>query len=142
MLEGSLTAGQLSAFMFYALMVAGGVATISEVIGEIQRASGATERLIELSRMPQDIKEPQNPVDFPAHALADITFDNISFTYPGDENNAVFESLSFSVKAGERVALVGPVGQGKVPYLVYCSASLTLIAGRYCWMASQSMTCR
>lgn len=63
--------------------------------------------------MPQDIKEPQNPVDFPAHALADITFDNISFTYPGDENNAVFESLSFSVKAGERVALVGPSGAGK-----------------------------
>lgn len=112
-LEGSLTAGQLSAFMFYALMVAGGVATISEVIGEIQRASGATERLIELSRMPQDIKEPQNPVDFPAHALGDITFDNISFTYPGDENNAVFESLSFSVKSGERVALVGPSGAGK-----------------------------
>lgn len=112
-LAGSLTAGQLSAFMFYALLVAGGVATISEVIGEIQRASGATERLIELSRMAQDIKAPENPVDFPADAQGNISFNNISFTYPGDDNSAVFESLSFDVKAGERVALVGPSGAGK-----------------------------
>ncbi|MGF1707519.1 ABC transporter transmembrane domain-containing protein [Enterovibrio baiacu] len=112
-LDGSLTAGQLSAFMFYALLVAGGVATISEVIGDIQRAAGATERLIELSRMQSDIQDPELPVDFPAHAKGDVTFSDVSFTYPGDENLPVFSSLSFDIKAGERVALVGPSGAGK-----------------------------
>ncbi|PMN89573.1 ABC transporter transmembrane domain-containing protein [Enterovibrio norvegicus] len=112
-LDGSLTAGQLSAFMFYALLVAGGVATISEVIGDIQRAAGATERLIELSRMQSDIQDPELPVDFPAHAKGNVTFSDVSFTYPGDENLPVFSSLSFDVKAGERVALVGPSGAGK-----------------------------
>ncbi|MEZ8130080.1 ABC transporter transmembrane domain-containing protein [Enterovibrio norvegicus] len=112
-LDGSLTAGQLSAFMFYALLVAGGVATISEVIGDIQRAAGATERLIELSRMQSDIQDPELPVDFPAHAKGNVTFSDVSFTYPGDENLPVFSSLSFDIKAGERVALVGPSGAGK-----------------------------
>ncbi|MGF1769347.1 ATP-binding cassette domain-containing protein [Enterovibrio makurazakiensis] len=112
-LDGSLTAGQLSAFMFYALLVAGGVATISEVIGDIQRAAGATERLIELSRMQSDIQDPDSPVDFPSHAKGNVTFSDVSFTYPGDENLPVFSSLSFDVKAGERVALVGPSGAGK-----------------------------
>ncbi len=112
-LDGSLTAGQLSAFMFYALLVAGGVATISEVIGDIQRAAGATERLIELSRMQSDIQDPELPVDFPAHAKGNVTFSDVSFNYPGDENLPVFSSLSFDIKAGERVALVGPSGAGK-----------------------------
>ncbi|OEE59043.1 ABC transporter permease [Enterovibrio norvegicus FF-454] len=112
-LDGSLTAGQLSAFMFYALLVAGGVATISEVIGDIQRAAGATERLIELSRMQSDIKDPESPVDFPAYSKGNVTFSDVSFTYPGDDNLPVFSSLSFDVKAGERVALVGPSGAGK-----------------------------
>ncbi|STO57090.1 ABC transporter transmembrane domain-containing protein [Grimontia hollisae] len=112
-LEGSLTAGELSAFMFYALLVAGGVATIGEVIGDIQRAAGATERLIELSAMEPDIKEPVQPESLPQHVLGNVSFDNVSFCYPGDENLPVFKGLSFTVKAGERIALVGPSGAGK-----------------------------
>lgn len=112
-LEGSLTAGELSAFMFYALLVAGGVATIGEVIGDIQRAAGATERLIELSAMELDIKEPAQPESLPQHVLGNVSFDNVSFCYPGDENLSVFKDLSFTVNAGERIALVGPSGAGK-----------------------------
>lgn len=112
-LEGSLTAGELSAFMFYALLVAGGVATIGEVIGDIQRAAGATERLIELSAMELDIKEPAQPESLPQHVLGNVSFDNVSFCYPGDENLPVFKALSFTVNAGERIALVGPSGAGK-----------------------------
>lgn len=111
--EGSLTAGELSAFMFYALLVAGGVATIGEVIGDIQRAAGATERLIELSAMELDIKEPAQPESLPQHVLGNVSFDNVSFCYPGDENLSVFKDLSFTVNAGERIALVGPSGAGK-----------------------------
>ncbi|WP_281544254.1 ABC transporter transmembrane domain-containing protein [Grimontia sp. SpTr1] len=112
-LDSSLTAGQLSAFMFYALLVAGGVATIGEVIGDIQRAAGATERLIELSQMEQDIQEPQSPRQLTEPVSGTVRFDGVSFAYPGDENLPVFHSLSFDVKAGERIALVGPSGAGK-----------------------------
>ncbi|WP_232313214.1 ABC transporter transmembrane domain-containing protein [Enterovibrio coralii] len=112
-LDGSLSAGELSAFMFYALLVAGGVATISEVIGDIQRAAGATERLIELSDMQPDIEETVSPIAFPEHGKGDLVFDDVCFAYPGDGSQPVFTSLSFSIKAGERVALVGPSGAGK-----------------------------
>ncbi|WP_407330714.1 ABC transporter transmembrane domain-containing protein [Enterovibrio sp. 27052020O] len=112
-LDGSLSAGELSAFMFYALLVGGGVATVSEVIGDIQRAAGATERLIELSQMKPDIAEPENPVALSSAVSGNITFSRVDFSYPGDDNLAVFKALSLRVKPGERVALVGPSGAGK-----------------------------
>ncbi|WP_434362768.1 ABC transporter transmembrane domain-containing protein [Parasalinivibrio latis] len=110
---GTLSAGELSAFMFYAVLVAGGVATISEVIGDIQRAAGATERLIELSETQPDIVDPVLPKSLPTPVRGEISFDQVEFAYPGEKEAPVFHQLSFDIRPGERVALVGPSGAGK-----------------------------
>lgn len=112
-LTGSISAGQLTAFLFYAVMVAGGMATISEVIGEVQRAAGAAERLQELASEPVQIAAPAQPIALPAKLNGDLRFDAVSFAYPLSPAQPVLQQLSFEVKAGERVALVGPSGAGK-----------------------------
>ncbi|MDP4535328.1 ABC transporter transmembrane domain-containing protein [Alkalimonas collagenimarina] len=112
-LQGRITAGELTAFLFYAVMVAGSVATISEVIGEIQRAAGATERLIELSEMPVEIEAPQHPVSLNLPVKGSIELHQIHFHYPQTAEQAVLHDVSFAIKPGERVALVGPSGAGK-----------------------------
>ena len=116
-IDGKLTGGELSAFLYYALLVAAGVGTLSEVIGELLRAAGAAERLIELANTQSDIRSPENPVDFPERCQGEIRFNNVNFIYPKDQNdpshNPVFQNLNFTIKAGERVALVGESGAGK-----------------------------
>ncbi len=111
--EGRITGGQLSAFVFYAAVVAGGAGTVSEVWGEIQRAAGATERLFELLDT-QPALAPQAPViTLPANVKGALRFDDVSFTYPARAETPVLQAVSFSVSPGERVALVGPSGAGK-----------------------------
>ena len=111
--EGRITGGQLSAFVFYAAVVAGGAGTVSEVWGEIQRAAGATERLFELLDT-QPALAPQAPViTLPANVKGALRFDDVSFTYPARAETPVLHAVSFSVSPGERVALVGPSGAGK-----------------------------
>ncbi|MFD2179969.1 ABC transporter transmembrane domain-containing protein [Veronia pacifica] len=112
-LAGSMSTGELSAFIFYAVLVAGAVATISEVTGEILRAAGASERLIELSRAKSDIEEPSVPVALPATVNGELRFDNVTFRYPGDNELPIFNDLSLNIQPGERVALVGASGAGK-----------------------------
>lgn len=115
--RGNVSAGQLTAFLFYAIMVASGVATISEVIGEVQRAAGAAERLIELSTMPETIKAPDLPAPLPTKVHGDLRFDGVSFRYPTSAGQAaagaVFSDLCIHIRPGEKVALVGPSGAGK-----------------------------
>lgn len=109
---GKMTGGELSAFMFYAVMVAGAVATISEVIGEIQRASGAAERLIELAETPVDIPVATHPVTLPVKVSGELVIEGLNFAYP-EQDALVLKQLNMAIAAGERVALVGPSGAGK-----------------------------
>ncbi|SEK65689.1 ABC transporter transmembrane domain-containing protein [Halomonas daqiaonensis] len=111
-LAGSMTAGELSAFVFYAVLAAGAVATLAEVAGDVQRAAGAAERLLELLEARPAIKAPERPVPLPAPLHGEIRFDTVSFTYPGRETPAL-EALDLRIRPGERVALVGPSGAGK-----------------------------
>jgi ATP-binding cassette subfamily B protein len=110
---GSLSGGQLSAFIFYAVMLAVGVGTISEVIGDLQRAAGATERLMELLSTESEIAAPLHPQGLPEPVQGVITFDDILFHYPSRPDAPALERLSLTVAAGEKLALVGPSGAGK-----------------------------
>lgn len=112
-LEGRLTAGQLSAFVFYAGVVASGAGTVSEVWGEIQRAAGATERLMELLDAKSALTIAEPPIQLPARPRGEIRFDKVSFAYPTRPDAPALSMLDFSVHPGERVALVGPSGAGK-----------------------------
>lgn len=111
-MSGKMTGGELSAFMFYAVMVAGAVATISEVVGEIQRASGAAERLIELAETEVDIPAPLVPKTLPAKVCGELQLQQLNFHYP-EQAQLVLSDLELTITAGERVALVGPSGAGK-----------------------------
>ena len=110
---GKLSAGQLSAFVFYAAIVAGAVGTISEVIGDLQRAAGATERLFELLGIEPEIRAPENPVALPLPARGTVAFDHVRFHYPSRRDTAALDDFTLEVASGENVALVGPSGAGK-----------------------------
>ncbi|SDI81172.1 ATP-binding cassette, subfamily B [Ferrimonas sediminum] len=112
-LSGGLSAGELTAFLFYAVMVAGAVATISEVIGEVQRAAGATERLMELLDTQPSIVAPASPRSLPSPVRGELTLQGLGFAYPSAPNLPVLSDLALTIEPGERVALVGPSGAGK-----------------------------
>lgn len=111
-LSGAISAGELSAFVFYAAVVAGSVGALSEVIGDLQRAAGATERLIALLATESDIVPPAKPVQLPV-AKGEVDFQNVAFNYPSRPDLPALKEFSLPIKAGETVALVGPSGAGK-----------------------------
>jgi ATP-binding cassette subfamily B protein len=112
-ISGRITAGELSAFVFYAVVVAGAAGAVSEVMGDLQRAAGATERLVELLATRPTITAPDHPVPLPDPARGAVAFDGVTFRYPARPDRAALSDFSLAVAPGERLALVGPSGAGK-----------------------------
>jgi ATP-binding cassette, subfamily B, bacterial len=110
---GRLSAGSLTAFLFYAVIVANATFVLSEVYGELQRAAGASERLLELLATEPRILPPATIVALPEPPVGRIAFDAVTFFYPSRPAAAALDGFSLAVEPGEAVALVGPSGAGK-----------------------------
>ncbi|MDA0900942.1 MAG: ABC transporter transmembrane domain-containing protein [Proteobacteria bacterium] len=109
----AMSIGALIQFLIYAIMVAGAVGALSEIWGELQRAAGATERLVELVYAEDAVTDPVRPVPLTHGGTGDIVFDGVGFAYPTRSETAALKDVSFTIKSGETVALVGPSGAGK-----------------------------
>ena len=109
----TMSPGELVQFLIYAIMVAGAVASLSEVWGALQSAAGATERLNELLSSVDPIEDPDAPVPVPSPALGHIAFKNVTFSYPARPEIKALNSLDLEIEPGQTVALVGPSGAGK-----------------------------
>jgi ATP-binding cassette subfamily B protein len=114
-LDGSMTGGDLGQFILYASIVAGSIGALSEVMGEAQRAAGATERLLELLSAESEIQNPAKPKPLPARMAtgAALALSDVTFCYPSRPDTAALAHLSLSIQPGETVAVVGPSGAGK-----------------------------
>ena len=114
---GVMSPGELVQFVIYAVMVAGSVGALSEIWGEVQRASGATERLVELLNAEDSVLDPAQPKLLPRPVRGEIIFDDVTFRYPARPEVSALNGVSLRVEPGETVALVGPSGAGKTTIL-------------------------
>ena len=113
MLAGRLSAGTLSQFVLFAVLAASSLGELSQVWGEISAAAGAAGRLAELLAIKPAIAAPAHPLPLPTPPHGTIAFHNVAFSYPTRPEDGVLQNVSFEVKRGERVAIVGPSGSGK-----------------------------
>ena len=114
---GVMSPGELAQFVIYAVIVAGSVGALSEIWSELQRAAGATERLIELLSAEDAVQDPPAPRPLPKPTRGAVQFDAVSFQYPTRPGQQALENVTLSVSPGETVALVGPSGAGKTTIL-------------------------
>jgi ATP-binding cassette subfamily B protein len=112
-LTQQMSGGELSQFLIYAVYVAISAASLSEMWGEVQRAAGAMERLVELRNATPVIVSPPNPQSFPQPPQGRIRFENISFRYPSRPDSLALDSFTLDIRPGENIAFVGPSGAGK-----------------------------
>jgi len=112
-INGTMSAGDLGAFVFYAIMVASSLATISEVMGELQRAAGATERLVEILQVKSAIVAPNVSTKPSPSLTAEVSFNDVTFHYPSRPDTPALEKLTLQAEEGKVLALVGPSGAGK-----------------------------
>ena len=112
-LGGTMSGGQLGQFVLYAVLVAGSFAALAEVWGEMQRAAGAMERIMELLATEPGIRDPADPLPPTRPARGEVRIERLTFHYPARPERAALHEVSFTVPAGRTVALVGPSGAGK-----------------------------
>lgn len=112
-LAGTMTPGELSQFLIYAVYVGISAASLSEMWGEVQRAAGAMERLVELKNAAPTIVAPKDPTPLPQPAEGRIAFEHVTFRYPSRPDTAALDDFTLTIQPGENVALVGPSGAGK-----------------------------
>lgn len=112
-MAGTMTGGDLGAFIFYATLMALGVASLSEVYGELQRAAGATERLMELLHAPNEIKLAELVEVNVTNLPATLDFNDVTFCYPSRPDQPALNEFSLNIPDGKIIALVGPSGAGK-----------------------------
>lgn len=108
-----LTAGQFLQFVFYAFLLGGSVGALTEIWGDLQRAAGATERLLEILNTEPAVRAPLQPASFPAQVSGRVSFHGVDFTYPSRPDHLALHEFNLHVEPGEAVALVGPSGAGK-----------------------------
>jgi ATP-binding cassette, subfamily B, bacterial len=116
-LAGNLTPGRLSQFVLYAVFAASALGQLSEVYGELAQAAGAAERLGEILATPPGIVAPSEPLRLPEPPLGTVAFEDVRFAYPTRPERSALHGLTFAVRPGERVALVGSSGAGKTTIL-------------------------
>lgn len=112
-ISGSMSGGDLGAFIFYAVLMATGVASLSEVYGELQRAAGATERLMELLQADNKILVAEDAIDVAINLPAALSLNDVTFCYPSRPDQPALKNFSLAIEQGKIIALVGPSGAGK-----------------------------
>ena len=115
-ISGAISGGDLAAFVFYAILVAMSLGAISEVYGELQRAAGATDRLVELLNAESLILDPETPASLPENHQGEVEVKSLTFFYPSRPDHAALNDISLNLEAGKSVAFVGPSGAGKTTF--------------------------